>query len=579
MPRRSAPFPLLQAACLLFAAAAVAQQPAAPHERTAAAGRPLPADRAAGAASVDVEATKRWLGTLAGPEFEGRGTGQPGYEKAANFVAEHFRSLGLQARGENGSYFQTVPWQMTTVLAEGTKLEFLRDGAVVHTVPMERMQGSATVATDVRGGIVLLRPKLVPVAPPADETGRGRRRASVEVQGVEELDLAGKVVVVSMPPAGEDNTAAAMARFTVIRELQGKKCAAVLFAGSDAVQGGLRGRGGMGRGGGGNRAAAGAGRSPMDIAFGGEDFTFLLGAASLSVEVLAELPVRTDLALEARIQVAVAETQAPAMNVFAVLPGSDPKLAEEYVVIGSHLDHLGKAGDVIRPGADDDGSGTTGVMAVAQMLAKNPQKPRRSVLFVCFSGEESGLIGSRWFADHCPIPLSSIAAELQMDMIGRDEEEANDGGRRVNVGETAEQNRNSLHLVGTEKLAPSLHALCLARNELAGFELEFDQESLFGRSDHYNFARHGVPIAFFFTGLHKDYHQPSDTPDKIHYEKLLRVATYVYDLAFELGVQDTRPAIDPVLWEKFAGKQGKDSKPAAPLAAPQPAEPSEPQGR
>lgn len=565
MQRRTAPFPLLPAACLLFAAAAAAQQPAAPATKHA-----LPADRATGAAAVDVAATKRWLGTLASPEFEGRGTGQPGYEKAANFVAEHFRSLGLQARGENGSYFQTVPWQMTTVLAEGTKLEFLRDGAVVHTVPMDRLQGSATVATDVRGGVVLLRPKLVPVEPAADgDQSRGRRRAGVEVQGLEEQDLAGKVVVVSMPPAGEDNTASAMARFAVIRELQGKKCAAVLFAGSDAVQGGLRGRGGMGRGGGGNRAAAGAARSPLDVAFGGEDFGFLLGAASLSTEALANLPVRTDLALEARIQVAVAENQAPAMNVFAVLPGSDPKLSEEYVVIGSHLDHLGKAGDVIRPGADDDASGTTGVLAVAQMFAKNPQKPRRSVLFVCFSGEESGLIGSRWFADHCPIPLSSIAAELQMDMIGRDEEEARDGGRLVNVGETAEQNRNSLHLVGTEKLAPALHALCLARNEVAGFDLEFDQESLFGRSDHFNFARHGVPIAFFFTGLHKDYHQPSDTPDKIHYEKLLRVATYVYDLAFELGVQDTRPAIEPGLWEKFAGKQGKDSKPAAPMAEPE----------
>ena len=564
MNRRFAPFPLLQAACLVFAAAAAAQQPTSP-----ASGRPLPADRAAGATTVDVASTKFWLGTLAGPQFEGRGTGQPGYEKAANFVAEHFRSLGLQARGENGSYFQTVPWQMTTVLAEGTKLEFLRDGAVVHSVPMDRLLGSATVATDVRGGVVLLRPKLVPVEPAAGDEGRGRRRASVEVQGLEELDLTGKVVVVSMPPAGENNAAAAMARFAVVSELQGKKCAAVLFAGSEVAQGGLRGRGGMGRGGGGNRAAAGIARSPLDVTFGGEDFAFLLDAANVAAGAIGDLPVRTDVALEARIQVAVAETQAPAMNVFAVLPGSDPKLADEYVVIGSHLDHLGGAGDAIRPGADDDGSGTTGVMAVAQMFAKNPQKPRRSVLFVCFSGEESGLIGSRWFADHCPIPLASIAAELQMDMIGRDEEEARDGGRLVNVGETAEQNRNSLHLVGTEQLAPALHALCLARNELAGFDLEFDQESLFGRSDHFNFARHGVPIAFFFTGLHKDYHQPSDTPDKIHYEKLLRVATYVYDLAFELGVQDSRPTIEPKLWETFRGKAGKDQKPAAPMAAPQ----------
>lgn len=558
-PRHLLPF-LPPLSCLVLAAVSAAQQPAAP------AGRPsLPADRAAGAAAVVVDDTRRWLGTLAGVEFEGRGTGQPGYEKAANFVAAHFKALGLQARGEDGSYFQTVPWQMTKVVAETTRLEFLHEGAVVHTVPMERLQGTATVATDVRGAVVLLRPKLVPAAPPAEgDEGRGRRRGGVEVQGVEELDLAGKVVVVSMPPAGENDMAAAMARFQVIRSLQGKNCAAVVFAESKPMQGGLRGRSGMGRGGG-NRAAAGAARSPLDVTFGGEDFAYLLGAAKVDAAALADLPVRTDVTLEARIQVGVAETQAPAMNVFAVLPGADPKLANEYVVIGSHLDHLGMSGDVIRPGADDDGSGTTGVMAVAQMFAKNPHRPNRSVLFVCFSGEEMGLVGSRWFAEHCPIPLSSIAAELQMDMIGRDEEEANDGGRRVNVGETAEQNRNSLHLVGTEKLAPALHTLCLQRNELAGFDLEFDQESLFGRSDHFNFARQGVPIAFFFTGLHRDYHQPTDTPDKIHYEKLLRVATYVYDLAFELGVQEGRPHVDPKLWETFRGKAGKDGQPAAPL--------------
>jgi Zn-dependent M28 family amino/carboxypeptidase len=198
------------------------------------------------------------------------------------------------------------------------------------------------------------------------------------------------------------------------------------------------------------------------------------------------------------------------------------------------------------------------------MFAKNPTKPARSVLFVCFSGEESGLIGSAWFADHCPIPLASIVAELQMDMIGRDEEEARDGGRLVNAGETAEQNKNSLHLVGTEKLAPSLHQLCLSRNELARFDLEFDQESLFSRSDHANFARYGVPIAFFFTGLHKDYHQPTDTPDKINYPKLLRVATYVYDLGFELGIGSGRPEVDPELWAKYRGKKGEN--PVAPLA-------------
>ncbi|MBZ0153738.1 MAG: M20/M25/M40 family metallo-hydrolase, partial [Planctomycetes bacterium] len=290
--------------------------------------------------------------------------------------------------------------------------------------------------------------------------------------------------------------------------------------------------------------------------------------AGVAAADLHQAPLCTDLPQRAKVMVHVRETAAPAMNVFAVLPGSDPKLRDEYVVLGSHLDHLGTGADAWYPGADDDASGTTGVMAVARMFATNAVRPRRSVLFVCFSGEESGLIGSAWFTKNSPIPLSSIVAELQMDMIGRDEEEAQDGPRRVNRGESAEQNRNSLHLVGTQKLSPALHALCLAKNTTAGFELEYDMEDMFLRSDHANFAAQGVPIAFFFTGLHRDYHQPTDTPDKIHYEKLLRVATYVYDLAFELANQDARPTIDPELWAKFRKQnRGVPEQPAAPLGS------------
>jgi len=284
--------------------------------------------------------------------------------------------------------------------------------------------------------------------------------------------------------------------------------------------------------------------------------------------VLISTELVTATALQGTVMVSMTETQAPAMNVWAVLPGSDPKLRDEYVVIGSHLDHLGRRGDSISPGADDDGSGTTGVMAVSTMFAKNPQRPARSILFVCFSGEESGLVGSGFFAQNCPIPLSSIVAELQMDMIGRDEEENVEG----NKGEKAEDNKKSLHLIGTQKLAPALHELCIGKNEAAGFEIEYDQEGMFSRSDHANFARMGVPIAFFFTGLHRDYHRTTDTPDKIHYEKLLRVASYVYDIAFELATQPQRPLVDPELWKKYRGKGSE--QPAAPLAEPTKGEPA-----
>lgn len=495
----------------------------------------LPADRAAGAATVDVAACKKWLGTLASPEFEGRGTGQPGFQKAADYVAAHFKALGLEARGDDGSYFQHVPWKAIQVDAKNTSITFTA-GERSHAVPAERLGGNATAKTSGRGEVVLL---VVAAPPPPVEPvgGRSRRLEVPDIAGLDQItetDVGGKVVVVCVRTTDATRGGRPMARFAARTALQGKNAAAVVYADDAAPTGGLQSERSGGR------------RSALDATFGGDDLKALLAMGGKDAAVLAagERATLVPLPVQAAVEVAVIETQAPAMNVWAVLPGADPQKKDEYVVIGSHLDHLGRRRESVFPGADDDGSGTTGVMAVAQMLAKNGQRPARSVLFVCFSGEELGLRGSRHFVDKCPIPLTSIVAELQMDMIGRDEEEADDGpGNRVNVGEKAEDNRNSLHLVGTEKLAPSLHALCLHKNETARFDLEFDQESLYERSDHYNFARRGVPVAFFFSGLHRDYHQLTDTPDKIHYEKLLRVATYVYDIAFELATQPERPQV------------------------------------
>ena len=522
------PLPLPRRSATLLALAVLA---VLPQLRAQAA---LPEDRQAGAASVDVAQCRQWLGTLAGPEFAGRGTGQPGFELAANYVAAHFKALGLEARGENGSYFQHVPWTNSVVDPKQSSLRFHQEGREVLVVPVERLTGTCSSSFAASGDVVLVRPKLVTVEPEAKPGEPRRRRPSLTVQGLDGAELQGKVVLVQMPPASGDRMQAAMGRFAVLGELQGKSCAAILFLQRDPVQGGLRGRGGMARAGR-NPAAAGAGRAPLNATLGGEDAVVLCQAANTTPEV----------------------HDGP-----AVLPGSDPKLRDEYVVVGSHLDHLGRSGEVVSPGADDDASGTTGVMAVAQMLARNPVRPARSTLFVCFSGEENGLVGSGYFAKNCPIPLASIVAELQMDMIGRDEEENAEGNR----GELAEQNRNSLHLIGTEQLAPALHELCLAKNTAAKFDLEWDQEEMFGRSDHANFAKYGVPIAFFFTGLHRDYHQPTDTAEKIHYEKLLRVATYVYDIAFELAIRSDRPAVAPELWAKYRGKASKE--PAAPLVAP-----------
>ncbi|MBL8754527.1 MAG: M28 family peptidase [Planctomycetes bacterium] len=510
----------------------------------------LTKDRSGGAAAVDVAQCKEWLGTLAGPEFEGRGTGQPGFEKAADYVAAHFQSLGLV------TYFQHVPWASAKVEAARTSIIFKKGNEVVLTIPADKLSGTAGQSMAEDGDAVLL----VVDAPPGRERGQGGGGEVPAIAGLDQVDLAGKVAIVHVrqPKEGRPNPFAA---FAVQQALADKKAKAVVFATAEAPRGGLEGRRGGGRRA--NPAAAAARRQPGSVTFGGDTFTAFLTAAGLSKEALATAPVATSLPLQASVAVTITESNAPAMNVWAVLPGSDPQLRHEYVVIGSHLDHLGRRGDTISPGADDDGSGTTGVMAVSKMFARNETRPARSILFVCFSGEENGLVGSAYFADNCPIPLSSIAAELQMDMIGRDEEENMEGDK----GEKAENNRNTVHLVGTKKLSPELHELCMQKNATAKFDIEWDQEGMFGRSDHANFANKGVPIAFFFTGLHRDYHQPSDTPDKINYEKLLRIATWVYDIGFELATQTSRPQIDPELWAKYrqGGRNRSPEQPAAPL--------------
>jgi hypothetical protein len=547
---RIQPFvPSLLSLCLLTGAASA--QAAFPDPY------PAPADRAAGATAVSVDDTKRWLGTLAGPEFEGRGTGQPGFQKAADYVAAHFAALGLVAMGKDGSYFQHVPWGTAKVDTGKTFVTFHRDGNEVLRIPAERLAGTATASLSAEGDVVFL------VVTPPPRSGEARTNRQLEVPtipGLDAVDVAGKVVVVHLR-ATDEGRGAIGARFAVRQAFQGKQPAAVLFADREAPTTGLRGRAGAGRGAG-NPAVAGMRRSPLDATFGGQDLDALLAAGGVAADALQGATLQPPITLRAKVEVVVAEEQVPAMNVFAVLPGRDAKLRDEHVVVGSHLDHLGVSRGQVHPGADDDASGTTGVMAVAQMLAKNPLRPARSVLFVCFCGEENGLIGSDFFAKNCPVPLSSIVAELQLDMIGRDEEQNREGNR----GEQAADNRTSVHLVGTQKLAPSLHELCLRTNERAGLQIEYDQEGMFGRSDHANFAKMGVPIAFFFTGLHRDYHETTDTPDKIHYEKLLRIATWVYDLAFELGTQSGRPEVDPTLWQKYRGKASE--QPAAPLAVP-----------
>lgn len=217
-------------------------------------------------------------------------------------------------------------------------------------------------------------------------------------------------------------------------------------------------------------------------------------------------------------------------NLAGLLIGTD--LKQEVVVLSAHYDHLGKSGSQIFHGADDNASGTAtvlGVAAVFDSLARQGIRPRRSILFVLFSGEEGGLLGSQYFIANSPIPLNQFVCDLNVDMVGR--------------VDMPHRNKPDYCYIITDKLGNKIQTTAevanrqsvnLALNE-GGYDTKNDPEQYFFRSDHYNFAKLGIPVLFFTSGGHPDYHRPSDTADKIQYEVLGKRATLVFQTAWSVA--------------------------------------------
>ncbi|WP_031425747.1 M28 family metallopeptidase [Flavimarina sp. Hel_I_48] len=227
-------------------------------------------------------------------------------------------------------------------------------------------------------------------------------------------------------------------------------------------------------------------------------------------------------------------------NVAAFIKGSTKP--NEYVVISAHLDHVGVNDDgQINNGADDDGSGTVAVMEIAeafQEAVKQGYRPQRSILFLHVTGEEKGLVGSRYYVEHPIFSLDSTVVDLNIDMIGRQDAEHSD-------------DENYVYLIGSDKLSQGLHDLSEATNEkYMNMDLDYtfndenDPNRFYYRSDHYNFAKNGVPIIFYFNGVHEDYHKPGDTPDKINYPLLTKRAQLVFYTAWNVANQEKRISAD-----------------------------------
>jgi hypothetical protein len=240
----------------------------------------------------------------------------------------------------------------------------------------------------------------------------------------------------------------------------------------------------------------------------------------------------------------VEEFTAP--NVVGILRGSDPALREEYLVFSAHMDHVGVGrpvrGDSIYNGADDDASGTAGVVELAQAFALLRTAPRRSIIFLTVSGEEKGLWGSEYFTARPPVPMERIVANVNADMIGR------------NWADT-------IVVIGKEHsdLGATLERVNAAHRELRMTAIDdlWPEEDFYRRSDHFNFARRGVPILFFFNGTHEDYHRPSDEAAKIDAEKASRILRLMFYLGLEVANADERPAWRPESYREIVETGGR----------------------
>ncbi len=448
--------------------------------------------------------------TYLATQCEGRGSGQPGFQKAADYVAAHFKSWGLKPMGDNGTFFQNVPFNQSHFVDSGSFLQVIGSDKVIEGGNDFRMAGMGASAS--------LTSVLAVVKPSGDTFDLAN------------VNLAGRIVlVVAEKPSNQ-------LRFAISRQSP----AAILYV-TDSVPPISYSA---------QRASAVASNAPRRAVRG--------PSGSISTKAAKQLLNGLALTNEGgqsakggtvefskgmvRLNAIVDARPVGVPNVVGFLEGSDPTLKAEYIGIGGHLDHLGKQGTVVYPGADDDGSGSTAVMCIAHAMATNPKKPKRSIVFMTFCGEEMGLIGSSWYVAHPTVPLIKMVAELQMDMVARDSYGAQNGDtRRMDV---EKENSDTIRLVGSKRISTELDAVIQEVNKSVGFRFKYDAEDVYTRSDHYNFARNHIPIAFLFDGFTPDYHQPSDTVDKINFLKLSNAAKLYYLTAYKVADRTEPPKHD-----------------------------------
>ena len=510
----------------------------------------LPAAAQPGYSAISQDKLREHLNFLAGDAPQGRGNGQPGLKIAADYLADHYRQIGLATLDKDSSYFQLYELKEARVLHAGLAIETdLGQGASL----IDAYHNNIDFALNARGLTTdrTLSAEVVFV-------GYGITAPEYGYDDYSGIKVTGKVVLALRgEPArdgdadffnGPDRSTRHSFRRTKAAVASANGALALLLIPDprdpDAFREGLR-----------------------NISrFAGRKFMVLPGFSSAALPVYFIRPAIAERLMagsrksleeaisrlekqgrphsfalrKARVRLAyeLEVVSHGLQNVVALLPGSDPLLKDEYVVISAHYDHEGIKDDgVIYYGADDNGSGTSALLEIARAFTANSQRPRRSVLFLHISGEERGLLGSRYFAEYPLVPRSSIIADLNIDMVGRNDPD-------------------SIYVIGTNMLSWDLHWAGEAAAALVpDLHLSYkynnrdDPNRFYYRSDHYNFARFNIPVTFYFAGVHEDYHRPTDTPDKINYAKLRKVARLVYLTAWDSANRDERYSLDGLLVE------------------------------
>jgi peptidase M28-like protein len=515
---------------------------------------------------------------FADDSMQGRRAGRDGNRKGNDYIARELRRLGVEPAGENGTYFQALPsvvrryTNKSTLTVNGRALRWLTDFVAV---PGNARPLPFTSAQVIYGGVA------------GDTTVRLTRE-----------DIAGKLVVLSPAPAGQRGRGAGGGG----RGGGGRGQATPSpFAGAAAIAtidlDALRPTA---------RAFINNPESAIVIARNGtmppapQPTAPVLRITTEAAALLLGAPVQglatgaTGATVTANLDFVEEQKPEYARNVIGIVRGSDPVLRNQYVAVGSHNDHVGftnspvdhdsarayateelrlrmaggdlgnltldqRAGirvnvdslrrtrparaDSINNGADDDGSGSMAMLEIAEAIARAPTKPRRSIIFVWHTAEERGLLGAEYFTDNPTVPRDSIVAQVNMDMIGR--------GRATDIPGGGD---DYLAVVGSKMLSAELGELVVSVNQKQQrpFRLDyrFDQpidwqgyNNIYGRSDHARYARYYIPIAFFFTGLHQDYHRVTDEPQYIDYPHYTRITNYLRDLVVEVGNVEKRPVV------------------------------------